>query len=174
MLQHIRLLSLGATLIAIVGCGGEPPQSPEAGETPEAVESMAEPASEPADEAPGAATEGAIEPADAAADAAAAADLPEGVTAAMVDDGRAIYSGPGICFTCHGPDGSGVPGLGSNLTDGDWLHSDGSFEGIVTTVTEGVSMQQSSTGVPMVPRGGSSINDEQVRAVAAYVWTLGH
>lgn len=100
-------------------------------------------------------------------------ELPEGVTAAMVARGDSIYHGPGFCYTCHGADGRGVPNLGADLTDSEWKHTDGSFEGIVSRVTSGVSAEKSTSGVPMPPKGGARLSEEQVRAVAAYVWTLG-
>lgn len=109
-----------------------------------------------------------------AASATMPQELPEGVTPAMVSEGKQIYGGAGICFSCHGPEGKGVPNLGADLTDGQWAHSDGGYESIVQTVTNGVSAEKSSSGVPMPPKGGSSITDAQVRAVAAYVWTLSH
>nr|MDP2577472.1 hypothetical protein [Candidatus Palauibacterales bacterium] len=70
--------------------------------------------------------------------------------------------------------GKGMPGLGADLTDGEWVHIDGSYESMVTLITDGVSAEASTTGTPMSPRGGSSITDDQVRAVGAYVYTLGH
>jgi len=99
-------------------------------------------------------------------------ELPDGVTAEMVAAGKEIYSGAGICSTCHGPDGAGIPNLGADLTDAEWLHSDGSFAGIAEGVMSGVTAQESSSGVPMPAKGGTNITDEQAQAVAAYVWTL--
>lgn len=99
-------------------------------------------------------------------------ELPEGVTTAMVEQGESVYSGAGICASCHGPDGTGIENLGADLTDDEWVHSDGDYEGIVETVTEGVTAQESSSGVIMPPRAGTNITDEQVRAASAYVWTL--
>ena len=60
------------------------------------------------------------------------------------------------------------------MTDDEWLHGDGSFESLVASVTDGVPAEKSSSGTPMPPRGGGSITDDQVQAVAAYVWTLSH
>jgi mono/diheme cytochrome c family protein len=91
----------------------------------------------------------------------------------VVEEGKKLYAGAGICSACHGPDGKGVQGLGANLADAKWLHSDGSFDAILRQILEGVSADKSTTGVPMPPRGGSQLTDAQVRAVAAYVWTLG-
>lgn len=99
--------------------------------------------------------------------------LPTGVTPAMVGDGQKLYAGTGICGACHGPDGKGVQGLGANLTDTKWLHSDGSYEAIVRQILQGVTADKSTTGVAMPPKGGSQLTETQVRAVAAYVWTLG-
>jgi mono/diheme cytochrome c family protein len=99
-------------------------------------------------------------------------EMPEGVTMEMVTQGREIYSGAGLCYTCHGANGEGVPGLGANFTDGDWTHSDGSYEGIAASVLNGVDTSASSTGTPMPPKGGSGITDDQARAVSAYVWTI--
>ncbi len=115
--------------------------------------------------------------ADAETDAAEMADampqeLPEGVTPAMVEEGKGIYNGAGICMSCHGPNGEGIPNLGANLTDDEWLHVDGSYEQIVENIMTGVTAQESSSGVPMPAKGGTAITDDQVRAVAAYVWTL--
>ncbi|KPK81926.1 MAG: hypothetical protein AMS25_04255 [Gemmatimonas sp. SM23_52] len=98
--------------------------------------------------------------------------LPEGVTMEMVNQGRDIYGGAGLCYVCHGAEGKGMPGLGANLTDSEWIHSDGSYERIVETVMNGVDASASTSGTAMPPKGGSGITDEQVKAVAAYVFTL--
>ncbi len=105
-------------------------------------------------------------------DAAGMQELPEGVTMAMVDEGKALFGGIAICQTCHNADGTGIPNLGADLTDDEWEHADGSYASIVKTVMDGVSADASSSGVPMPPKGGSAISDDQAKAVAAYVWTL--
>ncbi|MCL7971277.1 MAG: cytochrome c [marine benthic group bacterium] len=99
-------------------------------------------------------------------------ELPEGVTEAMIEEGKGIYSGAGICMSCHGPAGEGIPNLGANLVDDEWIHIDGSYEQIVENIMSGVTAQESSSGVPMPAKGGTAITDDQVKAVAAYVWTL--
>ena len=112
------------------------------------------------------------QPAAEAAPAAAATDmnLPEGVTSAMVAEGEGIFGGAGICFTCHMQGGVGGP-LAPNLTDDAWLNVDGSYESIVENIMTGV-LEPKEHPSPMLPRGGTNITDEQVRAVGAYVWTL--
>lgn len=121
----------------------------------------------------GAAKDGSGTP-DAASVDAGARDLalPDGVTMAMVEDGKSLFTGRGICMSCHGPDGTGIPNLGGDLTDAEWIHSDGSYEGIVQTIRDGVAANASTVGTPMPPKGGSGISDDQVKAVAGYVWTL--
>ena len=99
-------------------------------------------------------------------------ELPEGVTTAMVEEGKGIYTGAGICMSCHGATGEGIPNLGADLTDDEWIHVDGSYEQLVENIMTGVTAQESSSGVPMPAKGGTAITDEQVKAVAAYVWTL--
>lgn len=99
-------------------------------------------------------------------------ELPEGVTPEMVAAGEEIFGGAGFCYTCHGADGEGVPQLGADLTDDEWTHGDGSYQEIVQRIREGVSAEASTVGVPMPPRGGGRLSDEQVRALAAYVWVL--
>jgi mono/diheme cytochrome c family protein len=101
-------------------------------------------------------------------------ELPEGVTKEMIQEGGTIYSGAGLCHACHGQEGKGIPNLGADLSDDDWIHSDGSLDGIITTISNGVSGDESTVGTTMPPKGGSAISDEQVKAVAAYVWSLSH
>lgn len=98
--------------------------------------------------------------------------LPPGVTAKMVTDGASLFKGQGICVACHGAEGTGIPNLGADLTDKEWIHSDGSFEGILGTIAKGVPPDKSSSGAAMPPKGGSSLTDAQLKAVAAYVWSL--
>ena len=103
---------------------------------------------------------------------AAQAQMPEGVTQQIIDQGKAIFNGAGICMVCHGPDAKGMPNLGADLTDKEWTQGDGSYEAILKTIQEGVSSDKSGGGTMMPPKGGSAINEEQMRAVAAYVWSL--
>ncbi len=98
--------------------------------------------------------------------------LPDGVTPARIAEGGKLFQGPGLCFACHGPNGKG--GAGPDLTDTLWLQSTGTFSEIVQQIVAGVPQNRSKSGVMMPPRGGSQLNEEQVKAVAAYVWSLSH
>ena len=100
--------------------------------------------------------------------------LPAGVTPQMIKDGQAIFQGAGLCAACHGPDAKGLPNLGANLTDTQWLHSKGTYDDIVKQILTGVTADKSTSGTVMPPKGGSSITDVQIKAVAAYVWSLSH
>ncbi len=97
--------------------------------------------------------------------------IPDEVTSSMIEEGARIFKGPGLCAACHGPDGKGL--TAPDLTDDEWIHIDGSFEAIVARIIEGVAIADSRTGIPMLPRGGMPLTDDQVRAVAAYIWSLG-
>lgn len=110
----------------------------------------------------------------AAAPAAAQAKLPTGVTPAMVEKGKTVFTSSGLCFACHGQDGKGA--VGPSLVDGTWIHvKDGDYNGLVTVITKGISAAEAKTGKgPMPPKGGSQISDDDVKAVAAYVWVLSH
>lgn len=103
--------------------------------------------------------------------AQAPVELPPDVTPEMVAQGRKLFTGPGLCLACHGPLGKG--GIGPDLTDTLWLHPQVlDFEELVKAITTGFSLEVSESGQLMPPRGGSNLKDAEVRAVAAYVWTL--
>ena len=99
--------------------------------------------------------------------------LPAGVTPAMISEGQKVFAGPGLCAACHGPQGKGINGLGPNLTDAEWLHTAGTYDALVAQITAGVPATKSKSGVAMPPKGGAALTDAQLRAVAAYVWSLG-
>ncbi len=103
-----------------------------------------------------------------------AAERPAGVTEAMIQEGRQIYAGAGICAACHGPNAEGA--IGPSLTDGEWLVGGGEYEQLVTQIMEGVSAADATNplGAIMPPKGGAAITEAQVRSVAAYVWALSH
>jgi mono/diheme cytochrome c family protein len=77
----------------------------------------------------------------------------------------------GICYTCHGPDAKGTQ-LAPDLTDQQWLNVDGSYDAIVQVVTTGVPTPKQFPG--LMPPFGQMLSPDQVRAVAAYVYSLTH
>ncbi len=151
----VTLMGMMVGLVAFVACGGGETGSQEAGAGEAAETQMSETAM-----------------AEGGAAAQQEIELPEGVTMEMVSQGQEVFAGAGLCYVCHGTEGQGMPGLGSDLTDSEWTHGDGSFANIVETVMNGVDSSASGTGSAMPPKGGSGITDEQVRQVAAYVYSL--
>ena len=61
--------------------------------------------------------------------------------------------------------------LAPPLTDDEWLNIDGEYESIIEIITNGVPVPVEYPG-QMAPRANRPLTDEQVRAVAAYVFTL--
>ncbi len=144
----LRRRSLFATLVAVAACGG----------------------------GDGSAAAGGGNGAAAASATASAASLdPSAITPAMVALGDSIFHGlvgASSCQACHGPggkDGAAAP----SLADAEWLHSDGSLEGIYTTIKSGVMAPKQFSSV-MPPYGGVMMTEERTRAVAAYVYRLSH
>jgi mono/diheme cytochrome c family protein len=108
-------------------------------------------------------------------DAGSKLSPPPGATRAQVDLGEKIFSGEvagATCAGCHGAGGIGTP-VGPDLTSGKWLWGDGSLESITATITNGVPEPKQHPGA-MPPMGGVTLSKDEVSAVAAYVWALGH
>lgn len=92
--------------------------------------------------------------------------------AAQEQPGKALFEGKGACFACHGPGAKGTP-VGPDLTDGEWLHFEErpTLEAVIELVKQGVA-SPIRFAAPMPPRGGSSLTDEELEAVARYVVSL--
>lgn len=103
--------------------------------------------------------------------------MPAGVTTAMIAEGDSLFHSSG-CVRCHGADAKGAQN-GPNLTGPTFLHVNGTYPDFVRLITSGVpadSIKDSSHRFPMRPRGGGQhpLTDDQVKAVAAYVYSLSH
>lgn len=105
------------------------------------------------------------------APAVAAAGCPA-IDATLVKSGRQIFTGPGNCQMCHGADARGTS-LAPNLTDTTWLDIDGSYAAIAGLVRQGVPRPKRYPA-PMPAMGGAALTPNQVCAVAAYIYSLGH
>jgi len=99
-----------------------------------------------------------------------AANLPQGVTQAMVDAGQDQFGT--VCASCHGQGGTGSPAA-PPLNDAQWLNITGQYPEIVTIINSGVPNPKQYPGM-MPPKGGGSFDDQQVAAIAAYVYALSH
>ena len=104
------------------------------------------------------------------AQTAAPGGSPNAVTPALIARGDSVYHSKGNCYACHGAKGVGL--VGPNLTDSEWIHSKGTYEEIVVQIEHGVPKEKAKSGIAMPPKGGSTISDEDVKAVAAYVLSL--
>ena len=100
---------------------------------------------------------------------------PPGATQDQVDLGAMIFAGEAAgatCAGCHGAAGIGTP-VGPALASGKWLWGDGSLASITNSIENGVPEPKRHPGA-MPPIGGVSLSKEQISAVAAYVWAIGH
>ena len=82
----------------------------------------------------------------------AVAQAPAGVTPAAITQGDSLFHSKGNCYACHGANAQGA--VGPNLTDAEWIHSDGSYDAIVKQITTGVPPRNRRASVPMPPKGG--------------------
>ena len=97
------------------------------------------------------------------------------ITPQMIALGDSLFHGligATSCQACHGADAKQAT-VAPDLTDGEWLHSDGSLKGIYETITTGVMSPKKFSSV-MPPYGGAPMTPQQTIAVAAYVYKLGH
>ncbi len=94
--------------------------------------------------------------------------------AGSADPGRAVFLGKGNCAICHGQEGAGTQ-IAPNLTDNAWLHpaTPVTPEAIEAVIKAGVLQSKEHSGV-MPPMGGAQLSDEELKAVAAYVYALSH
>ncbi len=100
---------------------------------------------------------------------------PSTITPGMIALGDSIFHGKigaSSCQACHGAEGKAGTAA-PNLTDAEWLHSDGSWENIYKTVKSGVMAPKQFSSV-MPPYGGVMLTEERTRAVAAYVYSISH
>jgi glucose/arabinose dehydrogenase/cytochrome c5 len=111
----------------------------------------------------------------APAPAAGSLPLPPGATQAQLERGGRIFRGEaaeGTCAGCHGAEGKGTP-LGPDLAAGTWLWGDGGLASITDTIAKGVPAPRKARS-PMPPMGGLQLSPDDLAAVSAYVWSIGH
>jgi mono/diheme cytochrome c family protein len=99
--------------------------------------------------------------------AAASLPAPPGATKEQVLLGDRIFHGEaanGKCSVCHGADAKGT-GNGNDLTLGMWIWGDGSLRAIKATLVNNMTI---------APGRDGDLTPEDVDAVVAYVWAIGH
>jgi glucose/arabinose dehydrogenase len=102
---------------------------------------------------------------------APALPTPPGATAEQVARGMGLFT-DGSCAACHGQDASGGA-IGPNLTTGSPLWTDGSLAQITDVISKGVPAPKQYRS-PMPPMGGAQLSPDDLAAISAYVWAVGH
>lgn len=91
---------------------------------------------------------------------------------ALVEEGRSAFQT--TCTACHGLDARGIPGLGKNLVESQFM--DGSTDNqLLQFITTGrpVYDPTNTTGIEMPARGGNpALTDEDITAITAYLRTI--
>ena len=100
-----------------------------------------------------------------------------GITPLLIARGDSIFHAAS-CAVCHGRTAKGTS-HGPGLTSGQFVQIDGKYDDIVRIITTGVpedKITDPSFPEPMPARGGGTppLSDEQIRALAAYVYSLSH
>ena len=88
--------------------------------------------------------------------------------------GKALFAGEAVCFSCHGPDGSGVTGLGPPLDGSEWVN--GKPETFINIMLHGLTGPisvggQTYTSTADMPSLGMNpmFTDEKMADIATYV-----
>lgn len=90
----------------------------------------------------------------------------------LIAEGDKLYHQ--TCFACHGPDATGVEGLGKDLTTSQFF-ADSTDEQLLQYVLEGRTIDDpaNTSGVAMPPKGGFVfLQNEDILAIIAYLRTL--
>lgn len=165
-----RIAALALGVFVLVACAKKGDDGTAAGTAAESAAAAPAPADSTMAAAPAstpAATTTAVATGDVQADS---------ITPAMVAEGDKIFHGQeggGICFTCHGADAKGTQ-LAPPLVAHKWRTGDGSYAFLVKRITDGMPNPTPPYASPMPPMGGANLTPAQVKAVAAYVYSLSH
>lgn len=98
---------------------------------------------------------------------------PEDLAAAILR-GKASFTGSNNCVKCHQAGGRGGR-RGPNLADDEWLHCDGSIEGIKKVILAGVPKNKlKNKAYPFAMNAATNLasNDKDLADLAAYVHSL--
>lgn len=101
--------------------------------------------------------------------------IPPAQISALIRQGSATYNG-GTCTFCHAPGGRGSGTRAPDLSDVEWLHSEGDVNGIRETIFWGVKKEDMKAVTPrpfrMNPEGGMNLTFPELFALSVYVWSL--
>lgn len=90
----------------------------------------------------------------------------------LVAEGERLFQQ--TCFTCHGPDGKGIPNLGKNLTTSEFVKNATDDE-LLSFILAGrtVDDPENTTGVAMPPKGGFDfLTESDIEAIVAFVRSI--
>lgn len=96
---------------------------------------------------------------------------PGDVTQEQAAAGLRLYHGKGACTPCHGELGLGTV-EGPPLVSGRWKLGPGTFEWLVHITRHAGWGATSRAGDPQPMRGPTVLDSAEVKAVAAYVWSI--
>jgi len=101
--------------------------------------------------------------------------IPPAQISALIQQGSETYNG-GTCIFCHAVGGRGSGARGPDLSDVEWLHSEGDQPGIAQTIFWGVKKEDMKAVTPrprqMNPKGGMNLTFPETFALSVYVWSL--
>jgi mono/diheme cytochrome c family protein len=87
-------------------------------------------------------------------------------------DGRKLFEGRGLCFSCHGKDGEGVLGPTTRLAGRPLVHTKLLIPDIVALIKSGVDSAHSTSGQVMPASGGARLTAREIESLAWYVLAL--
>lgn len=98
----------------------------------------------------------------------------KGEALASFHRGKALYAGEAVCFSCHGPDGSGVTALGPPLEGSEWVT--GKPETLINIMLHGMTGPVTVAGVEYKPTAdmpslgmNPMFTDQKLADIATYV-----
>lgn len=103
---------------------------------------------------------------------------PPDVTLAQIAEGSYLYHW-NDCRKCHYSSavGGNPEHGGPSLIDDQWLHCDGSIEGIQRVILQGIPLDRLKNPArdsSMPAASEMELSEEHARLIATYIWVLGH
>jgi disulfide bond formation protein DsbB len=102
---------------------------------------------------------------------ASAASVPAQTSSSDPAAGQALFAS---CSACHGPAGEGIPGLGKDLTNSEFVAGKTDDE-LISFIKDGLDPSDplNITGIAMPPKGGNpALEDEDLYNIVAYIRSL--
>ena len=98
--------------------------------------------------------------------------FPPGMTLDLVRLGDSLFHRQAACFACHGTEGEGLPAAGDAISVG-LSYVQPEWQAIDSLISTGIPDALTRSPITMPARGArSDLTDQQLKAVAAYVWAI--